>query len=191
MFTIQRLMSQFAARQLTVELLSKPFSPSRIYTDLSKGSESAAEQTPYRTSSELVGGFEFDMPDKESVNDAILKAATFLDVTNFRQETNTWNVIRYNEGEEFKLHTDCWDAVKGEGEDQRVLTALIVLQQSDVGGETVFPRLGLTLKPQEGTVLVWRNTYKNMCDPDTAHAGLPVLKGTKLIMTKWFRGGAA
>ena len=117
-------------------------------------------------------------------------AAESFGVHDYRDETERWNVIKYEEGQEFKLHTDCWDNVKGEGSDQRVLTALIVLQQANEGGETIFPNLGLSIRPPAGTMLVWHNTSGGACNPLLVHAGTPPYNGTKIVMTKWYRGRA-
>jgi prolyl 4-hydroxylase len=56
------------------------------------------------------------------------------------------------------------------------------------GGETEFTDLGFSIPPQPGALLLWNNaTPKGAPNPLTRHAGKPVLRGRKYIITKWFR----
>ena len=62
---------------------------------------------------------------------------------------------------------------------------------SDVeeGGETFFPRLNVSVKPQKGSALLWpsvRNRSPNSEIEDlTIHAALPVKKGVKFAANSW------
>lgn len=93
-------------------------------------------------------------------------------------------VLRYGPGEEYKLHSD----VLPPGPEQRVLTVLVALSSGFDGGETSFPRLGLSWRGMTGEALVFRNTdAAGQPDQRVWHAGLPVTRGTKFLLSKWIR----
>lgn len=101
---------------------------------------------------------------------------------------------RYMPGQQFKPHSDWfppgtsyWDQEKNRG-GQRVYTAMAYLNVVEEGGETDFPHLGLSFEPRQGTLLMWNNTTpEGIVNPWTIHAGTPVVKGTKYVITKWYR----
>ena len=46
------------------------------------------------------------------------------------------------------------------------------------------------MTPRAGTLLVWNNAdERGMPNPWTLHAGNPVVRGTKYVVTKWYRCG--
>lgn len=104
---------------------------------------------------------------------------------------------KYNIGELFHDHVDYFDKSGGKGSyinlgnlGQRVWTMLTYLSDVEEGGETEFAVAGLKIKPKKGEVLFWRNLDDDgNGNPDTLHAGRPVKKGVKYIITKWFRDG--
>ncbi|MHB8425017.1 MAG: 2OG-Fe(II) oxygenase [Gammaproteobacteria bacterium] len=104
------------------------------------------------------------------------------------------SVLRYLPGEEYRPHYDHF-AVDEHGapmvrddNGQRTMTVFVYLNAVDAGGETDFPRLALRVQPQKGKAVAFLN-----CDtagnpnPDTLHAGLPVMRGEKWLATLWFR----
>lgn len=101
---------------------------------------------------------------------------------------------RYAEGQEFREHMDWFwtkapyfrqEAKRG---GQRSFTAMIYLNPVEAGGETAFLNLGLSIPPQRGVLLVWNNgTTDGSLNPYTLHAGTPVAKGVKYVITKWYR----
>ena len=187
MLHIQRAFTTPFVVDFVKSILQTEFRPSTIYPQ-GRDSTAAAVQDPFRTSGEKVGGILLESGLNRLLVGKVQTAARSFGVSDCVEETDRWNVIKYEEGQEFKLHTDCWDNVKGEGSDQRVLTALIVLQQANEGGETIFPNLGLSIRPPAGTMLVWHNTSGGACNPLLTHAGTPPKNGTKIVMTKWYRG---
>jgi prolyl 4-hydroxylase len=101
---------------------------------------------------------------------------------------------RYMEGQQFQAHcdwfpggTDYWEVEKGRG-GQRSITAMAYLNPVAEGGATAFPRLGLQIEPKPGALLIWNNADpEGNPNPWTIHAGTPVVRGVKYIITKWYR----
>lgn len=101
---------------------------------------------------------------------------------------------RYNLTEQYQLHCDYfpqkvhyWNAMRISG-GQRCWTAMAYLCEVDEGGETQFPRLGVTIPPRTGTLLIWNNMLADGSpNYDTLHAALPVIKGAKYVVTRWYR----
>lgn len=101
---------------------------------------------------------------------------------------------RYMEGQQFQAHTDWfpantpyWEQEKDRG-GQRSITAMAYLNPVEEGGATAFPRLGISIEPRPGALLIWNNADENgVPNPWTIHAGTPVVRGVKYIITKWYR----
>ena len=101
---------------------------------------------------------------------------------------------RYAEGQEYRPHndwfwprTDYWKQERLHG-GQRCWTAMIYLNEVEEGGETHFTRAHMSIPPQPGLLLMWNNAKPDgALNIDTMHAGEPVLRGTKYIITKWYR----
>ena len=88
-----------------------------------------------------------------------------------------YELLRYQEGEHFGLHTD---AILGRNEGFRQLSGLIYLNDDYEGGETEFPRQGIKFKGSAGDLLLFPS---NFCYP---HQSLPVTQGTKFAIVTWF-----
>jgi len=101
---------------------------------------------------------------------------------------------RYLPGQQFQAHTDWfpantpyWETEKDRG-GQRSITAMAFLNKVDEGGHTDFPQLGLSIEPRPGALLIWNNAdAEGVPNPLTLHAGTPVMRGVKHIITKWYR----
>ena len=127
-------------------------------------------------------------------------------------------ILRYGRGEKHDPHHDYFDGgdknLRFYG--QRVATVLMYLSDVESGGETVFPKHGawiepddtdvrgrssskdsskcargaLHVKPRRGDALLFHNCHLNgREDPTSLHAGCPVLRGEKWTATKWMRAG--
>ncbi|MCE7798806.1 2OG-Fe(II) oxygenase [Sphingobium sufflavum] len=101
---------------------------------------------------------------------------------------------RYAEGQEYKGHCDYfpgnvsyWPDMRDAG-GQRCWTAMMYLNPVEEGGETHFVRAGFMVPPRAGTLLVWNNMRADGSpNSDTLHAALPVRRGVKYVLTKWYR----
>lgn len=101
---------------------------------------------------------------------------------------------RYNPGQQFKGHFDYFDTtafywpqevLRG---GQRSWTAMAYLNDVEEGGTTEFPELNIEIPPQKGALLIWNNARPDgEPNPKTKHAATPVVRGTKYVITKWFR----
>lgn len=101
---------------------------------------------------------------------------------------------RYQVGQEFKAHHDFfhpsqsyWEK-EGPTGGQRTWTAMIFLNAPTEGGATEFPNLGIGVRPEAGTMLIWNNAnLDGTLNYKSLHTGTPVIKGVKHIITKWYR----
>ena len=101
---------------------------------------------------------------------------------------------RYAPGQEFRPHTDTFEpggydfflhtADKG----QRTWTAMCYLNEPEDGGSTRFKTIGKTIQPETGKLIAWNNLLPDgRPNPATLHQGMKVRRGTKYVLTKWFR----
>ncbi|OYY89721.1 MAG: oxygenase [Sphingomonas sp. 28-66-16] len=101
---------------------------------------------------------------------------------------------RYAPGQQFRAHHDFffetesyWHKVRQDG-GQRTWTAMVYLNDVTEGGATWFPRAGIRVAPKRGLLLAWNNMSADGSPNQlTLHEGMPVVKGVKYIVTKWFR----
>ncbi|MGB9428800.1 MAG: 2OG-Fe(II) oxygenase [Gammaproteobacteria bacterium] len=104
------------------------------------------------------------------------------------------SVLRYLPGEEYRPHYDHF-AVDEHGaprvrdaNGQRIVTVFTYLNDVEAGGETDFPRLATRVLPGKGKAVVFLNCdASGKPNPDTLHAGMPVARGEKWLVTLWFR----
>ena len=101
---------------------------------------------------------------------------------------------RYEIGQEFKAHTDYFDAQSVDYEQytsvagQRTWTVMIYLNAPDAGGATRFKAIDKTVQPETGKLLAWNNRRPDGSpNPSTIHHAMKVRAGTKYVITKWFR----
>jgi len=105
-------------------------------------------------------------------------------------------VVRYQPGGFFTPHYDacvgskefCHRMDKPHG--PRYITVLLYLSDGDTttGGETVFPRIGQSVTPKVGRVVIFYNINKQRSIIEEAlHGGQPVRRGEKWIANQWIR----
>ncbi len=94
-----------------------------------------------------------------------------------------WQLTRYRRGDGFDYHLDCGahgDHPAGE----RRRTILIVIEEPQAGGATHFRALGKRVSPRRGRLIVWNNLLPTgHCNHAMIHAGRPVWRGRKTILT--------
>lgn len=106
------------------------------------------------------------------------------------------HILHYQVGAEYKPHHDYFDpantgfaaTLKRGG--QRVATLIIYLNDVEESGDTVFPKIGLSIVPKKGSAVYFE--YMNdggQLDEATLHGGAPVVTGEKWVATKWVRQG--
>lgn len=101
---------------------------------------------------------------------------------------------RYAVGQEFKPHTDTFNPGGPDFYEhcadmgQRTWTAMLFLNEPEAGGATRFKTLKKNFQPETGKLLLWNNLKPDgRPNNSTLHQGMPVRKGTKYIITKWYR----
>ncbi|XP_066927141.1 uncharacterized protein [Clytia hemisphaerica] len=96
-----------------------------------------------------------------------------------------FQITSYPKGVGYKTHTDC--TLNSKELRDRYATTLVYLQNVKQGGETKFPKLGLSVRPKQGRLLVWNNmNRRGRCDPTSVHHATPVVKGRKFILQRWY-----
>lgn len=109
------------------------------------------------------------------------------------QTCELMQALRYRPGEEYRPHHDYlpedgadYSEVRRAG--QRAATLLVLLSDEFSGGETTFPRLGLSFRGARGDGLCFENVDAAGAPiVDSLHAGAPVRSGVKWMLTLWFR----
>ncbi|WMD22503.1 2OG-Fe(II) oxygenase [Achromobacter seleniivolatilans] len=102
-------------------------------------------------------------------------------------------VLNYRSGQEYKAHYDYFTSPKSielhcKTAGQRTGTFIIYLSDVEAGGQTTFPKLGISVAPKKGNGLFF--SYMNEqgdLDDRSFHSGHPVIEGEKWICTKWLR----
>jgi prolyl 4-hydroxylase len=167
---------------------------------------------PYRTSRSAA------LPEDSVVRRVIRRAADILHV--FPSQFESPQLVRYEAGQEFKTHHDAATLMFLDPEPEpqhrddehetvcrpfvlqispllpkRLWTCLIYLtsqQGEDQGGETIFPLLDISVRPQAGAALFWNNFTApeqphrpDRPDPRVVHGGQRLSRGLKLAINLW------
>ncbi|MFT3728708.1 MAG: 2OG-Fe(II) oxygenase [Terricaulis sp.] len=105
------------------------------------------------------------------------------------------NILHYARGQQYAPHFDFIREHEEAGfahelrsMGQRVLTFLIYLNDDYEGGETAFPLLNWSFKGKAGDALMfWNLSAAGEREQLSLHAGTPVTKGEKWLLSKWMR----
>ncbi len=104
------------------------------------------------------------------------------------------NVISYEPGQEFSLHTDFIDPRVPEFQaelqemGQRTATIVTYLNEDFEGAETLFPDAQVKFRGRTGDAVVFSNVLRDGSpDYNTRHAGLPPTRGRKWVLSQWMR----
>jgi prolyl 4-hydroxylase len=101
---------------------------------------------------------------------------------------------RYLPGQQFMPHNDWfytsekyWALERARG-GQRSWTAMAYLNEVEEGGDTHFTHVGIKIQPKPGVLMLWNNAHPDGSpNVDTMHAGSPVSRGSKYVITRWYR----
>lgn len=138
--------------------------------------------------------FEFNLLTTDVV--LLLTRARIAKATGFLpQALEHTNILHYAIGQAFEPHYDFLDpelpayAHEIATHGQRVATFLVYLNDDYAGGETEFSLLKRQVRPAAGSALYFHNV-DSAAVPDrrTLHAGRPVAKGEKWLLSQWIRG---
>jgi len=125
-----------------------------------------------------------------------------LDPDGKKEEFEYLQMASYGTGGHFYLHHDPMYVYKGsefisksvENPDQayntgdRMSTLMFYLNDVEAGGYTAFPRLGVAVRPEKGSAVIWHNINPaGFSDMHMLHAACPVILGKKMVANKWFR----
>jgi len=162
-----------------VELAEARFRPARIFDEAQR----RFVADPLRDSDAAGFPIVLEWPFVHALNRRIA-AASGTDVA----QGEPLQALRYAPGQQYRPHLD---AVPGMA-NQRILTALVYLNDDYEGGETRFLESGLAVKGRRGDMLLFGNALADgRPDPATRHAGEPVTQGVKLIASRWIRARPA
>jgi hypothetical protein len=139
----------------------------------------------------------FDLANVDVVQTLVqhrMSAACGLPVRNAEGPT----VLHYAAGEQITNHFDFINVGTDNYDDyidrhgERVVTFLVYLNDDYDGGETDFPRVGVRHKGTRGEGMFFTNALPNgKPDPRSVHAGLPTTRGTKWLLSQFFRNRIA
>lgn len=134
---------------------------------------------PVRDSSSAAFPFLEENPFVHALNRRIASASRSKP-----EQGEPMQVLAYGPGQQYRLHSDALASV----DNQRIQTFLVYLTEDFDGGATYFPHGDLALRPSRGDAICFSNVTADMRPAANArHAGLPVMRGRKLILSKWIR----
>lgn len=167
-----------------ISLASDSIQPSTV---CHPGDKVESVTDPGRTSSHTF----IPLTQDKTIMNIVAKIARFANLHPGTAEP--MQVVRYEVGEEYKPHYDAWDFDSQKSwqgnSGQRILTALIYLNEVEDGGNTIFPNLNIEVDPRPGRIVFFHNVWPGNPNrhPQSLHGGTPVIQGTKWACNVWFR----
>ncbi|VDO76212.1 unnamed protein product [Heligmosomoides polygyrus] len=129
-----------------------------------------------------------------AISKVFKKAKAMIPFVNF-EYSEDWQILSYLPGGHYRPHHDYFeyesetpldDYTKIHG--NRFATFLLVLQNAEKGGGTVFPYLRQTVLASPGDVIFWTNMRSNKeLDKNSYHGACVVRKGEKVAAVLWVR----
>ena len=97
---------------------------------------------------------------------------------------------KYPEGGYYKEHFDAKSEdhfQKDESFSQRKYSIIIYLNDDFSGGETIFPKKNISVKPLQGRLLLFSNLLNetNYVHPFSSHLSKKIVRGEKWILSTW------
>jgi prolyl 4-hydroxylase len=101
------------------------------------------------------------------------------------------DIYNYDVGRYLDLHHDYPyfpDKINyySHGNNDRVGTSILYLNDDYEGGTTYFPKLGVDIKPKKGSMLYFKQCYDEATNWSTIHESRVITKGTKWIASCFF-----
>lgn len=164
--------------------------------DLSKGRLEVSTVLDPKTGEEILAtgrtskGMSFHFNENSFITSIEQKIAQLTGLP--MENGESLQVLNYSIGEEYRQHYDFFptNQVPSKKGGQRIATLLIYLSDVPKGGETVFPRAGVSFVPKKGAAIYFHYTNsKGQVDRLSVHTSIPVLEGEKWVATKWIRQG--
>jgi predicted 2-oxoglutarate/Fe(II)-dependent dioxygenase YbiX len=90
-------------------------------------------------------------------------------------ENSGTQILRYGPDDHYVPHQD-----SGPGFESRYLSVVCYLNDDFVGGETSFPGIEYTAKPETGKAIIFPSHY--------LHGSVPIVRGEKFVIVSWLRG---
>ncbi len=163
-----------------------------IHLDMSSG-QALATPEKRRSKTQVIH------PENKEVSGIIQRIANVLCTTASKAEPA--NVICYETGGFFSEHMDAYSPIHFAmanysssnrltdlmSAGNRTWTALIYLNHDFKGGCTLFPRLGISLMPEMGTLICWKNSNNSAPIMNSLHSGSVVERGEKHVIVIPFR----
>ena len=137
---------------------------------------------------------------KHDAHPALLKIANYVSVLTATPLDNfePFQIVNYGPNQFYKYHMDSCnpdapdysECLKNQAADgARKYTVLLYLNNNYIGGETHFSELDTVVKRPPGSLVVFQNLKDGgrETDPNSLHAGTPVIAGAKWIINLWIR----